>query len=62
MGFLGNILSATVKTVILAPVAVAVDVVKVVSLEEPNNTTTVLGSAAEDTVNALTDLIEGDIV
>jgi hypothetical protein len=58
MGFLSNILSATVKTA-LTPVAVVKDIVNVATNQEPNNTKTLLESAGEDAENAL-DQITGD--
>lgn len=57
MGFLSNILSATVKTVV-SPIAVVKDVVK----GEPFETTEeVLGSAVEDLDESIEDLLDGDL-
>lgn len=56
MGFLGSILSAGIK-VVTAPVAVVADIVDVADGEKPVNTVTQLGSAAEDVVEAVNDLV-----
>lgn len=50
MGFLSNILSATIKTA-LTPVAVAKDAVNVVIGEEPDTTKSLLQIAIEDLLN-----------
>lgn len=55
MGFFSNIISATVKTV-LTPVAVVVDVVKVVKGEDPETTKDLLKSAGEDVSDAIDDV------
>ena len=47
MGFLGNIISATVKTA-LTPVAIVKDVVDVATGNEPESTKKLLKSAAKD--------------
>jgi hypothetical protein len=47
MGFLTNLISATVKTVI-TPVAIVKDVVDVATGNEPENTKNLLKSAAKD--------------
>lgn len=47
MGFLTNLISATVKTA-LAPVAIVKDVVSVATGDEPENTKKLLKSAAKD--------------
>lgn len=47
MGFFSNIISAAVKTA-LTPVAIVVDVVKVVKSEEPDTTKSLLESAGND--------------
>ena len=52
MGFFGSILSAAIK-VVLTPVAVAADIIDVVDGEAPINTTSLLGSAGEDVVDAI---------
>ena len=51
MGFLGNIISATVKTA-LTPVAVVKDVVDVATGKEAENTKKLLKSAAKDAERA----------
>lgn len=61
MGFLSNILSATVKTV-LTPVAVVKDVVNVVTDSEVDATKNLLSSAADDVEEAADDLGEGDVI
>jgi hypothetical protein len=47
MGFLTNLFSATVKTV-LTPVAVVKDTINIVTGEEPEATKELLSSAADD--------------
>lgn len=54
MGFFSNIVSSVIK-VALTPVAVVVDVVKVVKGEEPNTTKDLLTSAGEDASDAIDD-------
>jgi hypothetical protein len=61
MGFLSNILSATVKTV-LTPVAVARDVVNIVTGEDVDATKQLLESAGEDVAEATEDLADGEIL
>lgn len=51
MGFLTNIISATVKTA-LTPVAVVKDIVDVATGNEPENTNKLLKSAAKDAEKA----------
>lgn len=51
MGFLTNLISATVKTA-LTPVAIVKDVVDVATGNEPENTKKLLKSAAEDAEKA----------
>lgn len=51
MGFLTNLISATVKTA-LTPVAIAKDVVDVATGSEAKNTEKLLKSAAKDAVKA----------
>lgn len=51
MGFLTNLISATVKTV-LTPVAVVKDVIDVATGEEAENTKKLLKSAAKDAERA----------
>lgn len=60
MGFLGNILSATVKTA-LTPVAILKDAVNVATGEEPDATKDLLGSAKEDAEDAFEDLADGEL-
>lgn len=55
MGFFSNIISAAVKTA-LTPVAVAVDVVKVVVGEDPETTKELLKSAGKDAEKAIDDI------
>lgn len=58
MGFLTNIISATVKTA-LTPVAVVKDIVDVVTGKEGGNTKKLLNTAAKDAKRA-GDTIMGD--
>ena len=61
MGFLSNLVSATVKTV-LTPVAIAKDAVNIVTGEEADATKTLLTSAAEDVADAAEDLGDGELL
>jgi hypothetical protein len=61
MGFLSNMLSATVKTV-LTPVAVVKDAVNVVTGEEADATKNLLSSAVEDVEEGFDDLGEGELL
>jgi hypothetical protein len=61
MGFLTNILSATVKTV-LTPVAIVKDVVDVATGEDADNTKKLLSSAANDVDEAGDDLGDGEFL
>lgn len=54
MGFFSNLISAGVKTVI-SPVAIVVDVVKVVKGKDPNTTKDLLNSAGNDVSDAIDD-------
>lgn len=56
MGFLGNILSAGIK-VVTAPIAVVADVIDVANGEKPENTANQLGSAVEDVVKGIDELV-----
>ena len=60
MGFFSSITSATVKTV-LTPVAVVKDVVNVVSGEDVDATTSLIGSVVDDLCDAIDDLVDGDL-
>jgi len=55
MGFLTNMFSSVVK-VAITPVAIAVDVVKVATGNEPNTTKDVLKSAVSDAEEGMDDL------
>ena len=59
MGFLTNIVSATIKTA-LTPVAVVVDVVNVVTGQDVDATKKLLSSAVKDTGDAVDDLCDGN--
>jgi len=59
MGFLTNIVSATIKTA-LTPVAVVVDVVNVVTGQDADATKKLLSSAVKDTGDAVDDLCDGN--
>lgn len=61
MGFLTNLISATVKTA-LTPVAIAKDVVEVATGNEPENTKKLLESAADDVEEATDDLGDGELL
>ena len=61
MGFLTNIISATVKTV-LTPVAVVKDVVNIATGEEADATKNLLSSAAEDVADAADELGDGEFL
>jgi len=61
MGSLGNLVGSAVK-VVLTPVAVAVDVVEVVTGEgEVDNTKDVVEGAVEDLGEARDNITEGDL-
>ncbi len=60
MGFLTNLVSATVKTA-LTPVAVVKDVVNVIRDEEADSTKNLLNSVGGDLNNAADDLVDGNI-
>jgi hypothetical protein len=59
MGFLTNIVSATIKTA-LTPVAVVVDVVNVATGQDADATKKLLSSAVKDTGDAVDDLCDGN--
>lgn len=61
MGFFSKLISATVKTA-LTPIAIAKDVINVVTDEEANTTKNLLESAADDVSEAASDLGDGDIL
>ena len=61
MGFLSNILSATVKTV-LTPVAVVKDAVNVVTGEEADATRKLISSAVDDVEEGFDELGDGDVL
>ena len=61
MGFLTNIVSATVKTA-LTPIAVVKDAVDVVRGEEPETTKALLSSAADDVKEAADDIGDGEML
>lgn len=58
MGFFSNIISSAIK-VAITPVAVIVDVVKVVKGEEPNTTKHLLISAGHDAADAIDEACGG---
>jgi hypothetical protein len=59
MGFLSEMLSATVKTV-LTPVAIAKDVVNIATSKDVDATEKLISSAVEDVEDAVGDFREGD--
>jgi hypothetical protein len=61
MGFLTNMISATVKTV-LTPVAVVKDVANIATGEEADATKNLLSSAAEDVSDAADELGDGEFL
>jgi hypothetical protein len=61
MGFLTNMISATIKTA-LTPIAVVKDVVNVATGEEADATKNLLSSAAEDVADAGDDLGDGEFL
>ena len=61
MGFLTNLISATVKTA-LTPVAIVKDVVNVATDEEADATKKLLESAGEDVKQAAEDAGEGEML
>lgn len=61
MGFLSNLISASVKTV-LTPVAVTKDVVNIVIGEEPESTKKLLKSAVKDVEDSFDDLGDGEML
>lgn len=58
MSFLGNIVSAAVKTA-LTPIAVVKDAVSIVTGDDADATKKLLNEAAEDASNAADDLFGG---
>ena len=61
MGFLSNIIGATVKTV-LTPVAVVKDAVNIVSGESPDSTKELLESIVNDLSEGVADLGDGEVL
>ena len=61
MGFLTNMISATIKTV-LTPVAIVKDVVNIATGEESDATKNLLSSAAEDVADAAEELGDGEFL
>lgn len=61
MGFLSNIVSATIKTA-LTPVAVVKDAVNIATGEEVKATKNLLSSAKEDAEDGLDDLVDGEFL
>jgi hypothetical protein len=58
MGFLSNIVSATIKTA-LTPVAVVKDVINVATGQDPDTTKNLIESAGEDVSDAIDDITGG---
>jgi hypothetical protein len=58
MGFLTNVLSATIKTA-LTPIAVAKDVINVATGEEVESTKSLLESAKDDVEEGFEDIGDG---
>ena len=61
MGFLTNILSATIKTA-LTPIAVAKDVVNIATGEEVNSTKSLLESAKDAAEEGFEDIGDGEFL
>jgi len=61
MGFLTNMISATIKTA-LTPVAIVKDVVSIATGEEADATKNLLSSAAEDVADAADELGDGEFL
>ena len=61
MSFLTNLLSSTVKTV-LVPVAITKDVLNVVQNKEPDSTKKLIESAIEDLEESIDDLSDGELI
>lgn len=61
MGFLTNVLSATVKTA-LTPIAVAKDVINVATGEEIDSTKSLLESAKDDIEESFEDIGDGEFL
>lgn len=61
MGFFSDIISATVKTV-LVPVAVVKDVVNVATGEDPDATKSLIESAGDDIKNGVDDLMDDELI
>jgi hypothetical protein len=60
MGFLSNIVGATIKTA-LTPVAIVKDVVNVATGEKADATKNLLNSAVKDASQATDDLCDGEL-
>lgn len=60
MGFLSNIISATVKTA-LTPVAIVKDAVNIVTGEDADATKKLLSSAKKDAEDAMDDLGDAEL-
>lgn len=60
MGFLSNIVGATIKTA-LTPVAIVKDAVNVATGEKADTTKNLLKSAAQDVSQATDDLCDGEL-
>jgi hypothetical protein len=61
MGFLTNLLSATVKTA-LTPIAVVKDAVNIATGEDVDATKDLLSSAVSDIAEGLDDLGDGEVL
>jgi hypothetical protein len=61
MGFLTNLLSATVKTA-LTPIAVVKDAVNIATGEDADATKDLLSSAVSDIAEGLDDLGDGEVL
>lgn len=61
MGFFSNIVGATVK-VALTPIAVAKDVVNVISGDQADSTKDLIKSAGDDVEKATEELADGELI
>jgi hypothetical protein len=61
MGFLTGLFTATIKTA-LTPIAVVKDAINVVTGDEVDATSNLLGSAAENVAESFEDLGDGELL
>jgi hypothetical protein len=61
MGFLSDMISGAIKTVMI-PFAVIDDTINITSGEDTNSTPELLESIAEDATDAIDDFFDGDLL